>query len=47
MIYGIVRKRTVWSFSSVYLQNKFTNFIFDMCVKAGFGIKEPTMVDMP
>ena len=31
----------------VYLQNMFTNHIFDIYVKTGFGIKQPRMVDMP
>ena len=38
--------RTVWSFNWVYLQNVFTNHIY-VYVKTGFGIKLPTMVDMP
>ena len=36
---GIVRKRTVWSFNSVYLQNVFRNHILNIYVKIGFGIK--------
>ena len=35
----MVRKETVWSFNSVYLQNVFTNHIFDIYLKTGFGIK--------
>ena len=29
------------------LQNVFTNHIFNIYVKIGFGIKQPAMVDMP
>ena len=39
MLNWIVRKRTVSSFKYVYLQNVFTNHIFDIYVKTGFGIK--------
>ena len=42
-----IKTRTVWLFNSVYLQNVFTNHIFDIYIKTGFGIKYPTMVDMP
>ena len=39
MLNWIVRNRTVWSFNCVYLKNVFTNHIFDIYVKIGFGIK--------
>ena len=39
MPYWIVRNRTVWSFNCVYQQNVFTNHIFNIYVKTGFGIK--------
>ena len=39
MLNWIVRKRTDWSFNSVYLQNVFTNQIFNIYVKTGSGIK--------
>ena len=42
-----VRNRTVLSFSYAYLQNVFTNHIFNIYVKTVFGIKYPTIVDMP
>ena len=45
MLNWIVRNRTVWSFNSVYLQNRFINHIFDIYVKTGFDNK-PTMVNM-
>ena len=47
MLNWIVRKGTVWSFNWVYLQNVFTNHIFNIYVKTGFGIKQPKTVDMP
>ena len=47
MLNWIVRNRTVWSFNCVYLQNVFTNHIFNEYVKTGFAIKLQTMVDMP
>ena len=31
----------------MYLENVFTNHIFNINVKTGSGIKYPTMVDMP
>ena len=31
----------------MYLQNEFTNHIYLICVKTGFGIKYPTIVGMP
>ena len=31
----------------MYLQNVFTNPRFNIYVKTGYGIKQPTMVDMP
>ena len=43
----MIWNRTVGSFNCVYLQNIFTNHIFDIYVKTGFGIKWPTMADMP
>ena len=39
MLNWIVRNRTVWAFNSGYLQNVFTNHIFNIYVKTGFGIK--------
>ena len=39
MLNLIVRNRTVWLFNCMYLQNVFTNHIFDIYVKTGFGIK--------
>ena len=39
MLNWIVRNRTVSSFNSVYLQDVFTNYIFNIYVKTGFGIK--------
>ena len=47
MLNWIVRSRTVWSFNSVYLQNEITNHISNICLKTGFRIKEPTMVEIP
>ena len=47
MLNWIVRNRTVWLFNCVYLQNVFANHIFNVYVKIGFGIKKPTMVEMP
>ena len=47
MLNWIARNRTVWSFNCVYLENVFTNHIFNMYVKTGFGIKSPTLFDMP
>ena len=47
MLNWIVRNITVWSFNCVYLQNVFTNHIFKIYVKTGFGTKSQTMVDMP
>ena len=48
MINWLVRNRTVRSFNCVnYLQNMFTNYLFNIYVKTGFGIKYPTIVDMP
>ena len=44
---NFVRNWTVWSFNCMYQQNVFTNHIFNIYGKAGFGIKLPTMVDMP
>ena len=35
----IVGNRTVWSFNWVYLENVFTNNIFNIYLKSGFGIK--------
>ena len=46
MLNRILRNRTVWSFNCVYQKNMFTNHIFNIYVKTGFSIKEPTMVDM-
>ena len=39
MLNWSVRNRTIRSFNSVYLQNLFTNNIFDIYVKIGFGIE--------
>ena len=39
MLNWIVRNGTVWSFNCVYVQNMFTNDIFNVFVKTGFGIK--------
>ena len=39
MLNWIVRNRTVWSFNGMYLQNGFTNHVFNIYVKTGFGIK--------
>ena len=39
MLNWIIRNRTVWSFNCVYQQYAFTNHIFDIYVKIGFGIK--------
>ena len=39
MLNRIVRNKTVWSFNCVYLQNVFTNHIFNIYVKTGFGFK--------
>ena len=39
MLNWIVKDETVWSFNCVYLQNMFTNNIFNIYVKAEFGIK--------
>ena len=36
MLNWTVRKRTVWLFNSVYLQNVFTNHIFNIYVKTVF-----------
>ena len=47
IINWIVRNWTVWLFNGVYLQKVFINHIFNICVKTGFGIQTPTMVDMP
>ena len=43
MLNWIVRNRTVW----VDLQNVFTNHIFSLYVKTGFGNKLLIMVDVP
>ena len=34
-----------WLFNCVYLENVFTNHIFNIHVKTGFGVKWPTMDD--
>ena len=47
MLKWIVKNRTVWSFNCVYLENVFTNDIFDFNEKTRFGINYPTMVDVP
>ena len=48
MLNWIVRNRTVWSFNCVYLKKLVQkSYTFNIYVKTGFGIKEPTMVDMP
>ena len=39
MLNWIVGNRTVWSFNCVYLKNVFTNHIFNIFVKTGFGIE--------
>ena len=41
-----IRNKTLWSFNCVYQQNVFTNHIFNIQVKIGFGNKLPTMVDI-
>ena len=46
MLNWIARNKTVWSFNSVYLQNVFTDYIFNIYVNTGFDIKQPRMVDM-
>ena len=38
MLNRIVWNRTVGLFDCVYLQNVFTNHIFDLYIKTGFGI---------
>ena len=38
MLNWIVRNSTVWSFNSVYLENVFTNHIFNVYVKIGSTI---------
>ena len=47
MLNWIVRNWTVWLFNRVYWLNVFTNHIFNIYVKIGFGIWYPTMVDTP
>ena len=47
MLNWMVRNRTVWFFNCVYLKHAFTNHIFNVYVNTGFGIKSPTMADMP
>ena len=47
MLNQIVSSRIVRSFNCVYLQNVFTDHIFNIHVKTGFGIKKPTRVDIP
>ena len=42
----IMSNRTVWSFNYVYLQNEFTNHIFDLRVKTEFAINLSTMNDI-
>ena len=39
MLNWIVRNRTVGSFNCVYQQSVFTNDVFNLYVKRGFGIK--------
>ena len=39
MLNGIVWNKTVWSFNCVYLKDVFTNNIYNMHVKTGFGNK--------
>ena len=40
-------KKNVGLFNCVCHQNEFTNQIFNIFVKTGFGIKKPTMIDIP
>ena len=39
MLNWIVKNRTVWLLNCVYVQNVFTNDVFDIYIKIGFGIK--------
>ena len=39
MVNWSVRNRAVWSFNSVYIQNVFTNHMFNIYVKTGFDIR--------